>query len=537
MCGIYTRISKNKGDSQKIEKKYKTIQVRGPDATLIKEFEMNNYYVTLVFHRLSIMGFDEKSTTILENDSIFVVCNGEIYNYKELMKKYKYTPSTNSDCESIIALYKQSPGTFHKSIQQLDGYFAFFLFDLNKNVFIAARDHIGIRPLFFKISEDTIEYASEAKALLDNDKFDFIIRQFPNGHITIKNSNYENIYDYTFSPDFIEWRSKPIFQHTDYETSKLMVKTLLTRAVHKRLVSDRKIGFLVSGGLDSSLVAGIASKFLNRKITTFSIGYDKNSPDLINAREVAKFLGSDHHEVLYTDEDIKKTLPELIYALELDDITTARASLPMYLLSKYISQNTDIKVIFSGEGADELYGGYLYMQNAPNFDEFQKESDFLVDNLKYFDVLRADRTTARWGLEIRVPFLDTDHYNFVSGLDPVHKLTYPEKRLLRDAFRGENLIPDSILNRKKEAFSDGVGSGSVQTLKRMAKESSEFENLKVDLPDYIEKPQTPEAKMYHSIFRRHFPYFNHRQFYWMPKWSPEFNGDPSATVLKVYNQK
>ena len=368
MCGIYTRISKNKGDSQKIEKKYKTIQVRGPDATLIKEFEMNNYYVTLVFHRLSIMGFDEKSTTILENDSIFVVCNGEIYNYKELMKKYKYTPSTNSDCESIIALYKQSPGTFHKSIQQLDGYFAFFLFDLNKNVFIAARDHIGIRPLFFKISEDTIEYASEAKALLDNDKFDFIIRQFPNGHITIKNSNYENIYDYTFSPDFIEWRSKPIFQHTDYETSKLMVKTLLTRAVHKRLVSDRKIGFLVSGGLDSSLVAGIASKFLNRKITTFSIGYDKNSPDLINAREVAKFLGSDHHEVLYTDEDIKKTLPELIYALELDDITTARASLPMYLLSKYISQNTDIKVIFSGEGADELYGGYLYMQNAPNFD-------------------------------------------------------------------------------------------------------------------------------------------------------------------------
>lgn len=517
MCGIYARISRY----PRTKNYYKKIKHRGPDASLIKEFQINEFYITLVFHRLSIMGLDQQSTTILEKDNVYLICNGEIYNYQELMEKHNYTPTTHSDCESILAVYLNSPKTIEENLETLDGVFSFIILDLNNNHVFVARDRLGVRPLFYKKTRNTLEFSSEAKGLIS--KKNYKIRPFPPGKFAIF-----SLYDVFIKP--VYWTKKFSVQRIGYSGAKNVIKELLTESVNKRLHPDRPMGFLLSGGLDSSLIAGIANKLVKEKITTFSIGFDENSPDLIKAREVAKFLGSDHHEVIYSLEEIRNCLEDLIYTLETYDITTVRASLPMYLLSKYISENTNVKVLFSGEGADEIFGGYIYLQKAPTFEEFQKELESLTKHLYLFDVLRADRTTARWGLELRVPFLDSDFYNFVMGLDPTLKKTNPEKQILRNAFQSENLIPETVLNRKKEAFSDGVGVGSVTTLKELG---ADYETRNVSCK-YTAKPETGEAKMYYSIFKKLFRGYNNTLFYWMPKWSPEANGDPSATVLENY---
>ncbi|KKM03058.1 hypothetical protein LCGC14_1778200, partial [marine sediment metagenome] len=320
-----------------------------------------------------------------------------------------------------------------------------------------------------------------------------------------------------------------------YNTAQSVIRELFTEAVRKRLVSDRPIGFLVSGGLDSSLVAAVAHRLLGKQITTFSIGLP-GSPDLLAARQVATHLQSDHHEVVISTDDILEALPKVVYHDETYDITTIRASIPMYLLSKYIAMHTNIKVIFSGEGADELLGGYLYFHKAPSYNALQNETLRLLQELYKYDVLRGDRTTAAWGLEIRVPFLDADFLSFVSNLDPSHKMPQRhtiEKAIVRDAFDG--YLPDAVLYRQKEAFSDGVGYSSVVSLKNRAAENKQ---RCLDIIPNTASPVTDEAHLYYFLFREHYsdrPGL-HTEYYWMPMWHKGVT-DPSATVLETHKLK
>lgn len=512
MCGIFANLDSNDSEN------FCAIKHRGPDTTDTHETE-NTF---LGFHRLSIMGLSKKENHIINDDNVYLLCNGEIYNYKELYKKYNLTPKTESDCEIILRLYLnymqnnsfmsfwEPVNFFKKVILELDGDFAFVIMDYNKDIVLASRDRIGVRPLF--INSNYTKFASEEKALYNPEK------QFTPGTFYFKYDEFKTVEYY--------WRF-PLTSRISYEPATKIIQNLLVKSIEKRLMSDRPIGFLLSGGLDSSIIACLSSKLLNKKITTFSIGYE-NSPDLIAARKVAEFIDSDHHEVIMTDEDIKNNLEQLIYCLGSFDITTVRASMPMYLLSAYISNNTPIKVLFSGEGADELFAGYLYLHKAPSYSSLDTELKSLVKNLHLFDCRRADRTTARWGLELRVPFLDADFIDFAMGLDPSIKMggNRIEKAVLRDSVI--DLIPEDIRIRRKEAFSDGVGSRSVEYLKSLA------EGLETYSETETEKaiPETKEAKMYYIIFKNFYKDFNDTYFYWMPKWSN--TKDPSATTLENY---
>lgn len=503
MCGIRAGIDVNE---EKFIEELNLIQHRGPDCTLTK-FVDN---VALGFQRLSIIGVSEENNVILEQDGVYLVCNGEIYNYTYLIEKYDLKCKTKSDCEVILQLYTVlEPKAL---LLELDGVFSFFIYDSNIQSCFIARDRIGVRPLFYQ-SRNNFLVSSESKGLTEP-------TIFPPGQY------------FFVSSETCRWSSHTYFDYTftrhlyDNLLSQKMLHNTLIRAVEKRLISERPIGFLLSGGLDSSLVASIASHLVKGKITTFSIGFE-GSPDLIAARKVADYLETDHHEVYLTQDQIVSAVPKVIYHLETYDITTVRASTPMYLLAEYISTKTDIKVIFSGEGADELLGGYLYFHNAPNSSLAQNESVRLMRQLHLFDVLRSDRTTAGHGLELRVPFLDADMINLCIGLDPELKFKDKmEKKILRDAFK--NYLPDEVLYRKKEAFSDGVGISSVETLKEYSSKLTKPNLIK--LPNEGAIPYTPESKWYYFEYQKHFN--GVLQEYWMPKWNDVT--DPSATVLKVY---
>lgn len=525
MCAIFSFIKKGiitAEELEKIKEQFYRLQHRGPDHTSFEIVEKWGYTVFLGFHRLSIVGLSEQSNDLLQDDGVYLTCNGEIYNYKSLIKKYNLTMRTDSDCEVILQLYRLYPDHIIDILKELDGVFAFVLYDSNRRKIIASRDRIGVRPLFASADmHESISFASEGKALDD------LTTPFHPGHVLIKTLGG--------SGDIVNWVPEPPRFNAPYTVAKDIIKELLIESVKKRLISDRPIGFLVSGGLDSSLVASIAQKLLNKPITTFSIGI-KGSPDLVAARKVADFLQSEHHEIIITTEDILHALPDVIHANESFDITTTRASIPMYLIAKYIRENTDIKVIFSGEGADELFGGYLYFHNAPSPKEFQNETVRLLKELYRYDVLRADRTTAVWGLELRVPFLDADLLQYVTGIDPQHKMPSEhgiEKAIIRHAFDG--YLPESVLYRQKEAFSDGVGYSSVHALKEYA--ISCDEEVASVLENFAQ-PVTPEARMYYRIFCDYYntQYGLYTEKYWMPRWFEDVT-DPSATVLNVHKSR
>lgn len=510
MCGILGLLSRNilsQEQSVWFGDAFPRIQRRGPDCSLMKHFDN----CILGFHRLSIIGNDSLSNRILHDNTntIFLICNGEIYNYKELYKKYNFNPITHSDCEIIIHLYTYYTANkfdFRDMIQELDGVFAFVLWDSIKMQYIVARDRVGVRPLYYLNVDNTLVVGSEGKTLVSYPTHESTdILPFPPGHFM------------THSMDIPEqWTSSIPRLHVSLDETMDMLKSYFIRAVQKRLHSDRPIGFLLSGGLDSSLVVSVAKSLLNTPIHTFSIGF-QGSADLHHSKTVADFLGTIHHEVIITENDIQQVLNDVVYCLESYDITTIRASVPMFLLSKYISTNTDIRVIFSGEGSDELFGGYLYFLSAPNFYEFQKETERLVHDLHRYDVLRSDRTTAYWGLELRVPFLDTDFVSFVLGTDPMHKFPKHtiEKWLLRSTFK--DYLPDSITWRQKEAFSDGVGKQSMAYLKKMGESYG------------------GERHMYKQFYTCHgFDSIRNITSYWMPQWHDGID-DPSATVLSHHH--
>lgn len=479
------------------------------------------------FHRLAIMGLNEKGMQPFYFKGNRVVCNGEIYGFRTIKKSLEnegYKFNSDSDCEILLPMYEKYK---EKMFEKLDAEFACVIYDADLNDYIAARDPIGIRPLFYGYSKvsDSIMFASEAKALVDLCNK---ILPFPPGSY-YKNGKFIKYYDAT--------------KYTRYNDEKLDViaKNIhdkLEKAVLKRIDSDAPIGYLLSGGLDSSLVCSIAARHSDKPIKTFAIGMSKDAIDLKYAREVADFIGSDHTEVFMNEKQVIDILREVIYHLETWDITTIRASIGMYLLTKWIHENTDIKVLLTGEVSDELFG-YKYTDFAPNALEFQLESEKRIRELYMYDVLRADRSISGTSLEARVPFADLDFVNYVMGINPLKKLnTYNKgKYLLRIAFK-DNYLPEDILYREKAAFSDAVGHSMVDYLK-------EYANNKYSDSEYLElvkkykkhQPFTKESLLYREIFEEFYPGLSDMIVdYWMPNknWEGCNVNDPSARVLKNY---
>lgn len=409
---------------------------------------------------------------------------------------------------------------------KLDAEFALIIYDKKEDKIIAARDPLGIRPLYYgkSKSNDTYIFASEPKILVDLVEDIF---PFPPGYYF----DGEKFIQYSFITDV---ESK----HTRMRDVEKNIHSLLVEGVRKRLDSDAPIGFLLSGGLDSSLVCSIATIILKKPIETFAIGMEKDAIDLKYAKEVADYLKTNHHEVIITRDDVISSLEEVIYNLATYDITTIRASVGMYLLCKYIHENTDIKVLLTGEISDELFG-YKYTDYAPNPEEFQKESKMRIDEIHMYDVLRADRCISSNSLEARVPFGDLAFVKYVMEIDPKIKMNRYNKGkyLLRKAFEGDYL-PKDILYREKAAFSDAVGHSLVEDIKEFAEDYYTDEEFEINRKKYtFAQPFTKESLMYREIFEKYYPGQAHMiKDFWMPNksWKGCDVDDPSARFLKNY---
>ena len=498
---------------------------RGPDMSRI--IETPSGY--LCFHRLAIMGLTEAGMQPFQLGDDFVVCNGEIYGFRAIKRQLEekgYSFRSGSDCEILLPLFREYGLSM---FSRLDAEFAMIIYDSMSDSLIAARDPIGIRPLFYGYDSDgAIVFASEAKNLVGLCKEIF---PFPPGHY----------YAFGKFVRYADLTTVKSYSTDDLETVCKNIRTKLIAGVDKRLDADAPLGFLLSGGLDSSLVCAISSVVLGKKIRTFAIGMDTDAIDLKYAREVADYIGADHTEVYMTREQVLESLEEVIAMLGTWDITTIRASMGMYLCCKAIHEQTDVRVLLTGEISDELFG-YKYTDYAPSAQAFQMESKKRVDELYMYDVLRADRCISVNSLEARVPFGDLDFVRYVMSVDPKLKLnTYNMgKYLLRHAFEKDHLLPDDILWRQKAAFSDAVGHSMVDDLKAYAEEKYtdvEFQRLRQKY-DYC-TPFTKESLLYREIFEKYYPgQARMIQDFWMPNkaWEGCDVDDPSARCLANYGE-
>ena len=506
--------------AQEVHPYFDATKTRGPDMT--RMLPLNPGF--LGFHRLSIMGLDERGMQPFVRSSRAVVCNGEIYGFRKIKKELEakgYRFAGDSDCELLLPLYEEY-GT--DMFARLDAEFALILYDGES--LIAARDPIGIRPLYYGyLSDGKIIFASEAKNLVGLCEK---ILPFPPGH-------------YYRDGEFICYRniSKPdSVCHDDLETACGKIREKLTAGIEKRLDADAPVGFLLSGGLDSSLVCAVAAKKLRKPIKTFSIGMDIDAIDLKYAKEVADFIGADHTEVIISKKDVLEALPDVVKLLGTYDITTIRASIGMYLVCKFIHEHTDLRVLLTGEISDELFG-YKYTDFAPSPAEFQKEAEKRIRELHMYDVLRADRCISVNSLEARVPFGDLDFVSYVMALDPAMKMnTYGKgKYLLRHAFEGDYL-PWDILMREKAAFSDAVGHSMVDDLKEYAETVYTDEAYEEKRKQYtFAQPFTKEILLYRELFETFYPgQAEMVTDFWMPNkaWEGCNVTDPSARVLANY---
>ena len=494
---------------------------RGPDDTRIVDTGKG----LLGFHRLAIMGLHPEGMQPFELHGSYLVCNGEIYGFDkfkaELSKTHHFI--SESDCEVLLPLYEKYGVDM---FAMLDAEYALILFDAKSGGFVAARDPIGIRPLYYGYDKaGVILFASEPKSLVGlTDK----IMPFPPGH-------------YYKDGQFVCYRDIAHVDavcHDDLETVCSKIHDKLVAGVEKRLVADAKVGFLLSGGLDSSLVCAIAQKKSAAPIRTFAIGMSEDAIDLKYAKQVADYIGSDHTEVIMTRQLVLDSLEDVIHLLGTFDITTIRASMGMYLLCKWIHENTDIRVLLTGEISDELFG-YKYTDFAPSAEEFQKEAEKRIRELHMYDVLRADRCISVNSLEARVPFGDLDFVQYVMSVDPAKKMNVygKGKYLLRHAFEGDYL-PHDILYREKAAFSDAVGHSMVDDLKAYAESyytDEEFETLRQKYTHA--QPFTKESLLYREIFEKYYPGQAEMVVdFWMPNksWEGCNVNDPSARVLANY---
>ena len=521
MCSIMGYCSRSAAYDAFKEGFDKTIS-RGPDDSRIVDTGDG----FLGFHRLAIMGLTPSGMQPFKLGKSYVVCNGEIYGFEKLKQELskKYAFESDSDCEILLPLYKEY-GT--EMFAMLDAEFACIIYDGEDKEYIAARDPIGIRPLYYGYDKNgAIIFASEAKNLVElTDK----IMPFPPGHY-YKGGQFVCYCDIA---------KVDAVCHDDLETVCRNIHDKLVAGVEKRLVADAKVGFLLSGGLDSSLVCAIAAKKSKEPIKTFAIGMSEDAIDLKYAKQVAEYIGSEHKEVFMTPDEVLASLETVIQLLGTYDITTIRASMGMYLVCKAIHEKTDIRVLLTGEISDELFG-YKYTDFAPDATAFQEESQKRIRELHMYDVLRADRCISVNSLEARVPFGDIDFVKYVMSIDPELKLNkYGKgKYLLRHAFEEGDYLPEEILWREKAAFSDAVGHSMVDYLKEYAEETysdEEFESLCMKYA--YARPFTKESLLYREIFERYYPGQAEMVVdFWMPnkEWEGCDVNDPSARVLSNY---
>jgi asparagine synthase (glutamine-hydrolysing) len=507
MCGIVCAFDlKEKADllRPQILEMSKKIRHRGPDWSGI----YSNDKAIMAHERLSIVDpVSGKQPLFSEDKKLILSANGEIYNHRDLRKQFegKYNFQTASDCEVILALYKEKGTGF---IDEMNGIFAFALYDEDKDEYFIARDHMGIIPLYMGWDENgTFYVASELKAL---EGVCTKIELFPPGHFL---SSKDGELTKWYSRDWMDYEAVK-----DNQTSIDEIHDALEAAVHRQLMSDVPYGVLLSGGLDSSVTSAIAKKYAEKRIETddtqaawwpqlhsFSVGLE-GSPDLAAAQLVADHIGTVHHEIKFTIQEGLDAIRDVVYNLETYDITTIRASTPMYLMARVI-KSMGVKMVLSGEGADELFGGYLYFHKAPNKKEFHEETVRKLSKLHMYDCLRANKSLAAWGIEGRVPFLDKEFMDVAMRINPQDKMINGErmeKWVLRKAF--ESYLPASVAWRQKEQFSDGVGYSWIDTLKKVVAEEvtdEQLANAKYKFP--LQTPTNKEEFYYRSIFQEHFP--------------------------------
>ena len=528
MCGIFAFLNNNFNEQITYSIFMKGVN-RGPDISKFIYNWKKKMKLTVGFHRLAINGYnDHSSDQPFYIDGCVLICNGEIYNWKKIYKMLNITPTTKSDCEVIIHLYRKYGINY--TLKMLDGVFAFMLFDEREGKLYVSRDLYGVRPLFIarhqkNVGRTNYMFASEMKQLMLPGVKN--INQFlPGSVMSFDCDKYNNVFHFNSSKRFLDIPSTINYKYTEMYGYYDKVYEALCSAVEKRVDNtDRELCCLLSGGLDSSLITSLVNKYYklknpNKKLHTWSIGM-KGSEDLQYAKKVADFLKTEHHHIELDKEEFLNAIPEVIYAIESYDTTTVRASVGNWLVSKYIKDNSEAKVVFNGDGSDEVCGGYLYFHYAPNCLDFDKECKRLLEDIHYFDVLRSDRSISSHGLEARTPFLDK---NFVQTYLSIpanirdHNIQgVCEKYLLRKAFDNKDLLPKEVLWRTKEAFSDGVSSDK----------ESWFET--------IQKRHANEKIYYKQIFSKY--YENEDKvipYYWMPKFVNAT--DASARTLDVYNK-
>ncbi|XP_072179083.1 asparagine synthetase [glutamine-hydrolyzing]-like [Diadema setosum] len=552
MCGIWA-IFGSEVDVYKQIGCAMQIAHRGPDAFRVENVpEFNN--CCLGFHRLAIVGnvFGMQPMRIQRFPNLYLLYNGEIYNCKKVGDAFNFPYETNLDGEAILHLYARAGVEYAASM--CDGVFAFCIVDTATRKVHIARDTYGVRPMFTLLKDDGfLAVCSEAKGLLGLmhgcDDSEVTISQFPPGHVQSFNllpsgkvSPLERI-QYTTIGQTPKWASVEGSVQPDEEDIHANIRTLFEEAVRKRLMSARRIGCMLSGGLDSSLVSALVMKLMREAGTTyplqtFSIGME-GSPDVIAARKVAAHIGSEHHEISFTPEEGIEAVKSVIKSIESYDITTIRASVGMYLVAKYIRKVTDTIVVFSGEGSDELAQGYIYFHKQPSASAGDDESRRLLQDLYLYDVLRADRTTAAHGLELRVPFLDHHFTSYFLSLPK--ELRHPnkgiEKYLIRKSFEDTGLLPNEILWRPKEAFSDGVSSMKKSWYEVLQEhiDTQVNDSMLEDSPKRFpfNPPRSKEAYYYREVFEKYYPGRSAWiPYMWMPRWIQAT--DPSARTLKHY---
>jgi asparagine synthase (glutamine-hydrolysing) len=507
MCGIVCAFDL-KQDSEllrpQILEMSKQLRHRGPDWSGI----YSNNKAILGHERLAIVDpASGKQPLYSQDGTIVLAANGEIYNHLELRKQFegKYEFKTESDCEVILALYQEKGADF---VDDLNGIFAFAIYDSKQDSYFIARDHMGIIPLYMGWDKDgTFYVASELKAL---EGVCAKIELFPPGHYMKGGDSAPTQW---YQRDWVDFDTVK-----DNPTSIEDLHDALSDAVHRQLMSDVPYGVLLSGGLDSSITSALAKKFSSKRVESddtqeawwpqlhsFSVGLE-GSPDLAAAKKVSEHIGSIHHEVVFTIQEGLDAIKDVIYHLETYDITTVRASTPMFLMARSIKSH-GIKMVLSGEGADELFGGYLYFHKAPSAEEFHKETVRKLDKLHQYDCLRANKSLAAWGIEGRVPFLDKEFIDVAMRINPQDKMINKErmeKWVVRKAF--EDYLPESVAWRQKEQFSDGVGYSWIDTLKQVVEAAvtdDQMDNAHFRFP--LQTPQNKEEFYYRTIFEEHFP--------------------------------
>lgn len=553
MCGIFALLQKKKMPliyEASLYQFFKNIKNRGPDRSVFHELS-EPVNVKLGFHRLAIMDTSTKGDQPFkydyENHSVYVICNGEIYNHKELAEKHQLTLLSGSDCEVIPMLYKKY-GDINLIVKELTGEYAFLIFDINNQTgdytVYCANDRFGVRPLFVLEDEYSIMFSSELKGFPLEYTKNYKVERFEPRHYgvfrkksgVVKREENVKYYDLNDIKQTV----------TDLEAAKTKIREAFESAVKLMIDSDRPIGCLLSGGLDSSLVSSVLSRTLKqygRRLRTFSIGLP-GSTDEYYAKLVAKYIDSDHTHILVSEEDFLNAVPDVIKMIESYDLTTIRASVCQFTISKWISKNTDIKVLFCGDGSDELTGGYLYFHKAPSAEELDSECKRLLNDIHLYDGLRADRCIAGHGLEARFPFLN--HHFVETYLSTDAKLRMPtegsEKWLLRKAFESGNYLPEQVLRRDKCALSDGcskIERSWYQVLEEHIDKLFNEKNL-IDAKNIFKHmtPYSKEGLYYRDLFCQYYGFGsvnNIYQYYWLPKWCGNVT-NPSARVLGIKQQ-